>query len=80
MSIEPVSQAAACLTNVGRSTHSAGNEVNGVYSLKWRLTDRYLRWGTLADPRPGQADADQCKSSDFLVFLQELCISDFPRF
>ena len=23
---------------------------NGVYSLKWRLTDRYLRWGTLADP------------------------------
>ena len=50
---------------------------NGVYSLKWRLTDRYLRWGTLAGPRPGRADADQCKSSDF---LQELCISGFPRF
>ena len=50
---------------------------NGVYSLKWRLTDRYLRWGTLAGPRPGRADADQCKSSDF---LQELRISDFPRF
>ena len=51
--------------------------VNGVYSLKWRLTDRYLRWGTLAGPRPGRADADQCKSSDF---LQELRISGFPRF
>ena len=45
---------------------------NGVYSLKWRLTDRYLRWGTLAGPRPGRADADQCKSSDF---LQELRVS-----
>ena len=45
--------------------------------LKWRLTDRYLRWGTLADPRPGRADADQCKSIDF---LQELRISGFPRF
>ena len=33
---------------------------NGVYSLKWRLTDRYLRWGTLADPRPGRGHADQC--------------------
>ena len=51
--------------------------VNGVYSLKWRLTDRYLRWGTLAGPRPGRADVDQCKSSDF---LQELRISGFPRF
>ena len=50
---------------------------NGVYSLKWRLTDRYLRWGTLAGPRPGRADANQCKSSDF---LQELRISGFPRF
>ena len=50
---------------------------NGVYSLKWRLTDRYLRWGTLAGPRPGRADADQCKSSDV---LQELRISGFPRF
>ena len=39
---------------------------NGVYSLKWRLTDRYLRWGTLSGPRPGRADANQCKSSDFL--------------
>ena len=36
---------------------------NGVYSLKWRLTDRYLRWGTLAGPRPGQADADQWLSA-----------------
>ena len=27
--------------------------LNGIYSLKWRLTDRYLRWGTLADLRPG---------------------------
>ena len=50
---------------------------NGVYSLKWRLTDRYPRWGTLADPRPGRAAADQCKSSEF---LQELRISGFPRF
>ena len=23
-----------------------------VYSLKWRLTERYPRWGTLADPQP----------------------------
>ena len=55
------------------------NCANGVYSLKWRLTDRYryLRWGTLAGPRPGRADADHCKSSDF---LQELRISGFPRF
>ena len=50
---------------------------NAVYSLKWRLTDRYLRWGTLAGPRPGRADANRCKSSDF---LQELRISGFPRF
>ena len=49
----------------------------GVYSLKWRLTDRYLKWGTIAGPRPGRADADQCKSSDF---LQKLRISGFPRF
>ena len=50
---------------------------NGVYSLKWRLTDRYLRWGTLAHPRPSRAEADQCKSSQF---LHELRISGFPRF
>ena len=50
-------------------------KLNGVYSLKWRLTDKYLRWGTLAGPRPGRADADQCKSSDF---LQEMRISGFP--
>ena len=50
---------------------------NGVYSLKWRLTERYPRWGTLADPRPGRAAANQCKSSEF---LQELRISGFPRF
>ena len=48
---------------------------NGVYSLKWRLTDRYLRWGTLADPRPGRADTDHCKTSDF---LQEVRVSGFP--
>ena len=29
---------------------------NGVYSLKWRLTDRYLRWGTLAGPTPISAN------------------------
>ena len=50
---------------------------NGVYSLKWRLTERYPKWGTLADSRPGRAAADQCKSSEF---LQELRISGFPRF
>ena len=50
---------------------------NGVYSLKWRLTERYPRWGTLADARPGRAAADHCKSSEF---LQELRISGFPRF
>ena len=50
---------------------------NGVYSLKWRLTERYPKWGTLADPRPGRAAADQWKSSEF---LQELRISGFPRF
>ena len=52
---------------------------------QWRLfikmatdcTWLYLRWGTLADPRLGRADANQCKSSDF---LQELLISGFPRF
>ena len=32
-------------------------------ALKWRLTDRYLRWGTLAGPRPGRADADQWLSA-----------------
>ena len=52
-------------------------QTNGVYSLKWRLTDRYLRWGTLADPRPGRGHGDKCKSSEF---LQELRISGFPRF
>ena len=51
--------------------------VNGVHSLKWRLTDRYLRWGTLAHPRLGRAGAEQCKSSEF---LHELLISGFPRF
>ena len=50
---------------------------NGIYSLKWRLTDRYLRWGTLADPRPGRGHADQCKSNEF---VHELPISGFPRF
>ena len=50
---------------------------NGVYSLKWRLNDRYLRWGTLADPRPGRGHGDQCNSSEF---LQELRISGFTRF
>ena len=60
-----------------RVCSKAPGSQNGVYSLKWRLTDRYLRWGTLAGPRPGRADADHCKSSDF---LQELRISGFPRF
>ena len=46
--------------------------VNGVYSLKWRLTDMYLRWGTLADSRPGWCHADQCKSSEFLHELRNL--------
>ena len=32
---------------------------NGVYSLKWRLTDRYLRWGSLAHPRPSRAEANR---------------------
>ena len=50
---------------------------NGVYSSKWRLTDRYLRWGTLADPRPDRGHGDQFKSSEF---LQELRISRFPSF
>ena len=54
-----------------------GAVANGVYSLKWRLTERYPKWGTLADPRLGRAAADQCKSSEF---LQELRISGFPRF
>ena len=56
---------------------SPGWPSNGVYSLKWRLTERYPKWGTLADPRPGRAAADQWKSSEF---LQELRISGFPRF
>ena len=57
--------------------YAYGNFCNGVYSLKWRLTERYPRWGTLADPRLGRAAADQCKSSEF---LQELRISGFLRF
>ena len=32
---------------------------NGVYSLKWRLTDRYLKWGTLAHPWPGRGRSVQ---------------------
>ena len=43
--------------------HQGSSNPNGVYSLKWRLTDRYLRWGTLAGPRPGRADADQWLSA-----------------
>ena len=69
-------------------THNIGNAsafpiirklhfFNGVYSLKWRMTDRYLRWKTLAQPQPSRAEADQCKSSEF---LHELRISGFPRF
>ena len=50
---------------------------NGVYSLKWRLTDRYLRWGTLAHLRLDLAEADQCKSSEF---LHESRISGFLRY
>ena len=35
---------------------SAAGSINGVYSLKWRLTDRYLRWGTPATgPGRGQS-------------------------
>ena len=59
------------------SKNPFGTPCNGVYSLKWRLTERYPKWGTLADPRPGRAAADQCKSKEF---LQELRISGFPRF
>ena len=33
MSIEPFSQAAACLADVGHSTHRASNEVNYTYRL-----------------------------------------------
>ena len=40
--------------------HYRYEKINGVYSLKWPLTDRYLRWGHFQ----GRADADQCKSSD----------------
>ena len=54
-----------------------GVQANVVYSLKWRPTDRYLRWGTLAHTHPGRPEADQCKSSEF---LHELRISSFPRF
>ena len=50
---------------------------NDIYSLKWRLTDRYLRWGTLTHPRPGRAEINQCKLSEF---LHELRISGFPCF
>ena len=46
---------------------------NGVYSLKWRLTDRYLRWGTLAGP-------GRRRSVQLSDFLQELRISGFPHF
>ena len=63
--------------NTGCVLSFTTSELNGVYSLKWRLTDRYLRWGTRADPRPGRADTNQCKSSDF---LQELRIWGFLRF
>ena len=46
--------------------------INGVYSLKWRLTDRYLRWGTLAHPRLGRVEADQCKSSELPAWTAHL--------
>ena len=61
----------------GPRSWSGRKHRNGVHSLKWWLTDRHLRWGTLAHPRSGRAEADQCKSSEF---LQELRISGFPRF
>ena len=38
-----------------RGCEKNSQEFNGIYSLKWRLTDRYLKWGTLAHPRPGRA-------------------------
>ena len=66
-----------CVHQLSHRAIQIAGFVNGVYSLKWRLTERYPRWGTLADPRPGRAAADQCKSSEF---LQELRISGFPRF
>ena len=54
-----------------------GGCFNGIFSLKWQLTDRHLRWGTLAHLRPGRVEANQCISSEF---LHELRISGFPRF
>ena len=42
-------------------------------AIDWHVS----RWGTLADPRPGRAEADQYKSSEF---LHELRMSVFPRF
>ena len=54
----------SCTQNLPSQSSIALGRLNGVYSLKWRLTDRYLMWGTLAYPRPGHGD--QCKSSEFL--------------
>ena len=51
MSIEPVSQAAACLTNIGRGTHSAGNEVNYTYRLAVEVPADRVRVATGYDLR-----------------------------
>ena len=54
------------MTSQNLATH--GNGENGVYSLKWRLTERYPRWGTLADPRPGRSVQIESAGSAHLGF------------
>ena len=51
MSIEPVSQAAACLTNVGRSIHSADIELNYTYRLAVEVPADRVRVATGEDLR-----------------------------
>ena len=51
MSIEPFSQAAACLADVGHSTHSASNEVNYTYRLAVELPADRVRVATGDDHR-----------------------------
>ena len=46
-----------CLWSLKSQTNEQTKDhKNGVCSLKWRLTDRYLRWGTLAHPRLSRAE------------------------
>ena len=52
-------------------------ERNGVYSSNWRLTEKYLTWGTPADQRSGWGQSDQWNLSEL---LHKLHISGFTHY